>query len=74
MPAPYARRYVDCLSDLDAMMERGVDRLPPLLLAKALVRLDGIGRGLARIRQAMANVLDDDRRAVPPGRTRQDAT
>jgi hypothetical protein len=47
------------------MMERGADRLPSLLLAKAEVRLDGFGRRLAQVRQAKANTLDDGRADRP---------
>jgi hypothetical protein len=50
---------VNMTSDLDARLERGADRLPPLLLARALVRLDGIAGRLARLRQAVAGALDD---------------
>jgi hypothetical protein len=55
-------------------MECGADRLPPLLLAKTLVRVDGIGRRLAQIRLGVANALDDGERIGRAGKARQDAT
>jgi hypothetical protein len=64
---------VDVLADLDALVEHGAGRLPPLLLGRALVRLDGIAVRLARLRQALAATLavpsagQDNRNAADGG-------
>jgi hypothetical protein len=65
---------VDALSEIDALVEADADRLPPLLLARALIRLARIGRRLAQLRQSLANALDDGRQAVATGSTRQNTT
>jgi len=45
---------VDLLSELDALAEASAGRMPPLLLARALVQVNGIAAGLARLRQTLA--------------------
>jgi hypothetical protein len=52
---------VDLLTDLDAVLEHRGDRLPPLVAARLLVRLDGIGRHLKRLRRAVADALGEQR-------------
>jgi hypothetical protein len=42
---------LDALSEIDAMVEADAGRLPPLLLARALVRLDTVAGPLARLRK-----------------------
>jgi hypothetical protein len=46
---------VETLSDIDALVEGAADRLPPLLLARALVEADTLAAQLARLRQTLAD-------------------
>jgi hypothetical protein len=50
---------VDTLTEIDALLERGA-ALPPLLLARALVRIEGIAVRLARLRLALAGALAEN--------------
>jgi hypothetical protein len=50
---------VDVLADLDALVEHGADGMPPLLLARVLIRLDDIAVRLVRLRQALTATLAD---------------
>jgi hypothetical protein len=46
---------VAVLSDLASLAEHHGDRLPPILLARALVQIDCLAARLARLRQALAD-------------------
>jgi hypothetical protein len=55
-----------CYPDLDAMFERAdADRLPAILQARILVRLDGIGARLARMREAVRDGLNESATVSP---------
>jgi hypothetical protein len=56
---------VDVLTDLDAMLEHRGDRLPPLIAARLLVQLDGIGRRLKRLHRAATDAAETHQTPPP---------
>lgn len=49
---------VEALAEIDALVEHGGDRLPPLLLARAMVELDALAARLSGLRQSLAGAMD----------------